>query len=78
MTQQIGLFDFIMITDENHKHFGRRGKITNYDTVDKEYIVYFDKITNDGNVYWGIESARVELEQVKRISKFDLEKILLV
>lgn len=63
------------IKDENHKHFGKTGQLTDYDTFDKEYVMHFDKLTNDGNVYWIAESTRVSLAQVMTISKYDLEKM---
>ncbi len=75
MKRQVGLFDFVLIVDKEHKNFGGKGQITDYDTFDKEYIVHFDKLTDNGNVYWVCESARVKLEQVARISKFELERM---
>lgn len=69
------LFQFVKITDEKHKHFNRTGQITDYDTVDQEYVMHFDKITKAGNVYWLGESTRVTLEQISRISKYELERM---
>lgn len=71
----IGLFSFVRITDENHNHFNRTGQITDYDTFDKEYIMHFDKINELNNVNWCSESTRVTDNQVKSISKWDLDRI---
>lgn len=72
---KIGLFDFVKIIDDTHKHHGRSGQITDYDTLDKEYILHFDKITESGGLYWIAESTRITLDQVDRISRFELEKM---
>lgn len=75
MQSNIKLFDFVEITDQKHKSFGKKGQLTDYDTVDKEFVLHFDKLTESGNVYWIGESTRVKREQVKRISKFQLERM---
>ena len=67
------LFDFVRIVDEKHNHFGRTGQLTDFDTIDGEYVMHFDKLTKDGNVHWISESTRVYQEQVERISKLELE-----
>lgn len=70
-----GLFSFVRIKDESHEHFGKTGQITDYDTLDKQYILHFDKITELNNVYWCSESTRVTTDQVECITKWDLERI---
>lgn len=72
---EVGLFSFVKITDTNHEYCGRTGQITDYDTFDKEYIMHFDKISKQGNVVWCAENTRVQANQVRCISKCDLEKI---
>lgn len=69
------LLSYVVIKDNNHKHFGKKGQITDYDTVDKEYIVHFDKQTVTGKIYWSKESTRVNLEQVEKIHKSELEML---
>ena len=69
------LFDFVKITDKNHKHFGKTGQLTDFDTIDGEYVLHFDKLTKGGNVYWISDSTRVHQEQVERISKLELERL---
>ncbi|UUV25936.1 MULTISPECIES: hypothetical protein [Lysinibacillus] len=71
---KVGLFSFVRITYTNHQHFGRTGQITDYDTFDKEYIMHFDKISKQGTVVWRAESTRVQPDQVRCISKCELEK----
>lgn len=73
--REAGLLDYVRIINEKHEHFGRTGRLTDYDTFDKEYILYFDKLTSSFNVKWGSECTRVKQDDVKLASKFDLERI---
>jgi hypothetical protein len=69
------LFDFVRLTDEEHKDFGKTGQLTDFDTIAGEYVLHFDKLTKGGNVYWISDSTRVHQEQVERISKLELDRI---
>lgn len=69
------MFDFVRIVDEEHKYYNKTGQLTDFDTIDGEYILHFDKLTKNNNVYWIGESTRVYMEQVERISKFELERM---
>ena len=46
----VKLFDFVKITDENHKHYGRTGQLTDFDTIDGEYVMHFDKLTDRSRI----------------------------
>lgn len=69
------LFDFVKITDKDHKHFGRTGQLNDFSAVEGEYILYFGKPTKIGNVYWISDSTRIRPEQVESIYKIELERI---
>lgn len=72
---KVQLFDFVKITDKRHKYFGKTGQLTDFDTIDGEYVMHFDKLTESGNVYWISDSTRVNKEQVEKISKLELERM---
>ncbi|MCP1159310.1 hypothetical protein [Bacillus infantis] len=68
------ILDYVRITDETHKHFGRTGRLTDFDTIDGEHVLHFDKLTENGYVRQTSESTRVYREQVEKVSKLDLER----
>jgi hypothetical protein len=68
------ILDYVRITDESHNYFGRTGRLTDYDMMDCEYVLHFDKLTKNGHVRQASESTRVNRYQVEKISKLDLEK----
>lgn len=69
------LFDFVRITDVDHEHFDKTGQLTDFNTIDGKYILHFDKLSKDWNVYWNRDSTRVYKGQVERISKLELERM---
>lgn len=68
------LLDYVKIVDSQHKDFGKSGQLTDFDIVDQEYVLHFDELTENQNVYWTGESTRVKAEQVERITKFGLKR----
>ncbi|WP_028977974.1 hypothetical protein [Sporolactobacillus terrae] len=72
---EAGILDYARITDPRHKQYNRVGRLTDFDFVDKEYTIFFDKIGNDGHIHWTSESSRVRKNQIERAFESDLEKI---
>lgn len=68
------LLDYVKITDPQHKDFGKSGQLTDFDHVDQEYVLHFDELTANQNIYWTGESTRVKAEHVERITKFGLKQ----
>ena len=70
----VKLFDYVKIIDRNHPSYGFKGQLTDYDTIEKRFILHFDKISKRGFVYWVSESTRVRRDQVVKITKLDLPR----
>lgn len=70
----VKLLNYVKVIDQNHEHFGRVGQLTDFDTVDKEFILYFDKVTDTGHIYWDDDSTRVKTDQVERSRRAELER----